>query len=139
MTDLYERAKQALDGATPGPWKPFYDEVTGVIADDGRVANCTQITLMGRRHPTEAPANARLIALAPELARAYIAQHEAQDALVKAVERLGLRELVAGWNGENREKPYTPHPDNLGAKISTTCGTVYAIDAALAALQEGEG
>jgi hypothetical protein len=56
-------------------------------------------------------------------------------ALVEAVRRLGLRELVAGWNGEDREKPYTPHPSGLGVTLKTTCGVVYAIDAALAAIE----
>ena len=88
MTDttLIDRAKEALEGATPGPWKPFYDEVTGVKAADGRVAICAQITLMGRRHPTEAPANARLIAQAPDLARALIRKHEAAERLAEACE-----------------------------------------------------
>lgn len=53
-------------------------------------------------------------------------------ALVEAVEKLGLRKLVAGWNGEDRDTPYTPHPSHLWAKINTTCGVVYEIDAALA-------
>ena len=59
---------------------------------------------------------------------------DAVEALVKAVEKLGLRELVAGWNGENKDKPYAPHPPSLGATIKTTCGVVYEIDAAIRAL-----
>ena len=59
-------------------------------------------------------------------------------ALVDAVARLGLRELVAGWNGEGKEKPYAPHPDRLKAKIETTCGVIYAIDAALRDMEGGE-
>lgn len=58
-------------------------------------------------------------------------------ALVEAVEALKLRDLVAGWNGEGRDTPYAPHPPHLWAKITTTCGVVYAIDAALAKLAEG--
>ena len=54
-------------------------------------------------------------------------------ALVGAVERLGLRDLVAAWNGEGLPKQYAPHPDRLKATIPTTCGVIYAIDAALAA------
>jgi DNA-binding transcriptional ArsR family regulator len=57
-------------------------------------------------------------------------------ALVDAVEQLGLRSLVAGWNGEGREKPYPPHPETLIAIIKTTCGTVYAVDAALARIKD---
>ena len=59
---------------------------------------------------------------------------DAVQALVKAVEKLGLRELVAGWNGENKDEPYAPHSPRLGATIKTTCGVVYEIDAALRAL-----
>lgn len=55
-------------------------------------------------------------------------------ALIEAVNGLGLRALVAGWNGEGRDRPYTPHKSELGATIKTTCGTVYAIDAALRAI-----
>ena len=52
--------------------------------------------------------------------------------LVEAVERLGIRETVAGWNGENRPElqRFGPHPDNLLAVIPTNCGTVCAIDKA---------
>ena len=60
---------------------------------------------------------------------------DAVQALVKAVEKLGLRELVAGWNGENKDKPYAPHPPSLGATIKTTCGVVYEVDAAIRAAQ----
>ena len=56
--------------------------------------------------------------------------------LIKAVNELGLRDLVAGWNGENREDgPLEPHPNNLGVTLKTNAGTVYAIDAALRSLQ----
>ena len=57
-------------------------------------------------------------------------------ALVEAVELLGFRRLVAGWNGEGLEIPYTPHEPRLGVRLSVTAGTVYAIDAALAAIKE---
>lgn len=63
------------------------------------------------------------------------ARIEAQEALiaeagrlVSEVQKLGLRELVAGWNGEDRPQPYKPHDGRLSATIKTTCGTVYAID-----------
>lgn len=51
--------------------------------------------------------------------------------LVEAGKALGLREIVAGWNGEGKEKPYIPHPAHLWATIKTTCGAVYALDAAI--------
>lgn len=56
-------------------------------------------------------------------------------ALVEAVSALGLRKLVAGWNGEDRENPHPPHPPRLGVTLKTNAGAVYAIDAALAALE----
>lgn len=55
-------------------------------------------------------------------------------ALIEAASALGVRDMVAGWNGEGREHPYTPHPASLWAKINTTCGAVYALDAALRAI-----
>lgn len=55
--------------------------------------------------------------------------------LVEAVSALGLRKLVAGWNGEDRENPYPPLPPRLGVTLKTNAGAVYAIDAALAALE----
>lgn len=55
-------------------------------------------------------------------------------ALIEAANGLGLRALVAGWNGEGLDRPYTPHKNHLSATIKTTCGTVYAIDAALRAI-----
>ena len=58
--------------------------------------------------------------------------------LLAALERLagakaikGVRELVAGWNGENLpEGPYTErHPSRLGATLpKTNCGAVYELD-----------
>jgi hypothetical protein len=60
-------------------------------------------------------------------------------ALVEAVTRLGLRVLVAGWNGEGRDTPYQPHPPRTRVTIPTTCGVVYAIDAALAAFRAKGG
>lgn len=62
------------------------------------------------------------------------------DDLLAALERLvnakataSVRELVAGWNGENRpDGPYKErHPSRLGATIRTDCGAVYDLDAAL--------
>ncbi len=41
--------------------------------------------------------------------------------LVDAAALSSVEEIVAGWNGPP-EKPYTPHPANLGASIKTTCG-----------------
>lgn len=69
----------------------------------------------------------------PLLAR--IAELEAGlDCLVNAKALSGVRELVAGWNGERRpEGPYTErHPARLGATLpKTNCGAVYALDDAM--------
>jgi hypothetical protein len=35
--------------------------------------------------------------------------------------------LVAGWNGKEGQK-YPPHPFELGCRIDTVCGEVYALD-----------
>ena len=85
---------------------------------------------------TTAPLTAQVEALTAEAGR-----------LLAAVDALGLRELVAGWNGENREDgPYEPHPSRLGVTLRTNAGRVYELDAAaeaarapLASTSEGEG
>ena len=60
--------------------------------------------------------------------------------LVEAVNKLGLRNLVAGWNGENKaDGPYEPHQRRLGVTLRTNAGTVYDIDAALTALAAARG
>ena len=42
----------------------------------------------------------------------------------------GVLPLVSGWNGPP-EKPYAPHPPQLGAQIKTTCGRVYKLAEAI--------
>lgn len=82
---------------------------------------------------------------------------EAREATLRAALRRiinakalrGVRELVAGWNGENRpDGPYAErHPARLGATLpKTTCGAVYELDeamqsarTALATTSTGEG
>lgn len=59
-----------------------------------------------------------------------------RDALRNACQPLGLRSLVAGWNGEGRDDGYAPHPPQLGVTLKTTAGVVYAIDAAIPTTQE---
>lgn len=81
--------------------------------------------------------------------RAYVEQmlaREAQQARVTALEaalrRLvdaralsGVREIVAGWNGEGRpDGPYPRHDARLGAQLpKTNCGQVYELDEAMTA------
>ena len=61
---------------------------------------------------------------------AQLADAKARAAkLVETVDALGLRKIVAGWNGKNRDDgPYEPHPSKLGVMLRTTVGHVYAID-----------
>ncbi len=70
-----------------------------------------------------------------EVVRADIAEQlaEALRALVEAKALSGVRDLVAGWNGENRPVPYKErHPARLGATLpKTNCGAVYALDEAM--------
>lgn len=68
---------------------------------------------------------------------------EALCHLVNARALAGVRELVAGWNGENLpDGPYRErHPARLGATLpKTNCGAVYELDEAMqearAALQK---
>ncbi len=58
----------------------------------------------------------------------------ALKALVDADALAGIRPLVAGWNGDNSPVgPFPRHPPELGVKLPTNCGAVYALDEALQA------
>lgn len=51
--------------------------------------------------------------------------------LVNARALSNVRELVAGWNGENLpedKRHYERHPSRLGARIETNCGRIYELD-----------
>lgn len=72
---------------------------------------------------------------------------EALEHLWNAVANLGIRSLVAGWNGEGQEGGHFNHrhPLQLGATLKTTCGVIYEIDkasiaarAALSVEEKGE-
>lgn len=56
---------------------------------------------------------------------------DALHALANAEALADVPKIVAGWKGPP-EKPYAPHPSQLGARIETTCGRVYKLDVALA-------
>lgn len=50
-------------------------------------------------------------------------------AIVNARALSGVRDQVAGWNGEGRpEGPFERHPSGLGAHIKTNCGRIYELD-----------
>jgi hypothetical protein len=55
---------------------------------------------------------------------------DALHALANADALSGVPKLVAGWRGPNNQ--YMPHPPQLGARIETTCGRIYKLEAALA-------
>lgn len=89
-----------------------------------------------------------------EEAAAFVAlAGNAHDDLVAALDKLvnakalsGVRQMVAGWNGENlpEGRHYERHPKGLGATLpKTNCGAVYDLDdamtAALAALSKARG
>lgn len=62
--------------------------------------------------------------------------------LVNAKAISGVREVVAGWNGENRpEGPYKErHPPRLGATLpKTDCGSVYELDEAMQRARQALG
>ena len=73
MTDLIERAKAALKGATPRPWK--WQEHT----QDGIVGVLEPYMCQGEGFIETSDANARLIALAPDLARLAVAAGKLAD------------------------------------------------------------
>ena len=93
MSDLIERAKAALEGATPGPWQyiesqsPCGQEWLGCGVEDATEHEF--IWLEGHGAEIES-ATARLIALAPDLARALIDTTAERDALRKRVAKLEL-------------------------------------------------
>lgn len=113
-----------MSGITPGPWT-----VTENDLRDGRY--WTVRTSAPDHEPIDihdddnGEANARAIAALPEMM-------EALEALVNAEALSKVEDIVAGWKGPP-EKPYSPHPPQLGARIETTCGRVYKLDEAMKA------
>jgi hypothetical protein len=65
------------------------------------------------------------------LVTSWRTRSDALKALVASIDKMGVRALVAGWNGEGREvAPFKRHPARLGATLRTNCGNVYALDEA---------
>mgnify|MGYP001072892095 FL=1 len=117
MSDLYESAKSAMEAMQFG---------------DGLQACDCEVSCKHDRHNA---AVHTLRVLAPDLARAYIAQHEARakdEARVKAAYLAGFNASAEGWNGEY---PYSD--TNLSPEDDTDW--IECRDAALAAMQEGDG
>jgi hypothetical protein len=87
--NLIERAKQAMEGATPGPWELDGLAIAHPLPPHGYPVD---VCLMGEpsQYPGDIPvmmqgweANARLIALSPDLARLAVAAGELADLLDK--------------------------------------------------------
>lgn len=76
----------------------------------------------------ETIANAHLLLAAPDLVKAL-------EDLVNAKALQGVRQQVAGWNGEGRDTgPFERHPPRLGATLpKTDCGAIYELDDAMQA------
>ena len=108
------------------------DLITALLALLARIA-AQEAQIKGLRQAmTDADNDVILAHEARKDAETALAAERAKVAkLVEAGKALGLREIVAGWNGEGKEKPYTPHPAHLRATIKTTCGAVYALDTAI--------
>jgi hypothetical protein len=111
---------------TPLPWKfsPWHIEEgpPAVLAPAGHIV-CT----------TAGDDDAAFIVKACNMHAELVA---ALDALVNAKALSGVREQVAGWNGEHLpdDKRYGAHPSNLGATLpKTNCGAVYELDDAMVA------
>lgn len=73
--------------------------------------------------------------LAAVLPMVLAGPREALGRMIDAKALSGVRELVAGWNGEEQPKPYNErHPAELGATLpKTNCGAVYELDEAMVA------
>lgn len=94
-----DELKALLDGATPGPWEAVLDVFWRVYVADGGdyagqcVGDMNESAAMWRSPSDEQPddfaeANARLIALAPDLLAEVIALRERQARLVEALREI---------------------------------------------------
>jgi hypothetical protein len=105
MIDLIERAKEALEGATPGPWSLSQDtcysgRMSGSyyrVWDNDLNAICAEEY---GAHNDGGAANMRLIAMSPDLARALIAAGELAEA---AKEVRNIANMAFGAGTEERE------------------------------------
>lgn len=95
MTDKIEEIRKALEGSTRGPWNIIWEESVkvrdgttfGTIASMG---NLTKPHQGPRRDFDEVRNNARLIALAPDLARIVLAAEKLAKACAAIDETEGL-------------------------------------------------
>ena len=114
MTDLLEQVKEALEGATPGPWAQLHSCIlakgsTNVVSGAvlGSIARCTSLfetdgegrEWCARGTPED---NARLIAMAPTMARALIAQEQRLKAADELAEAVGSERIARHDYQHNR-------------------------------------
>ena len=103
MNDLLDRAKEALKGATPGPWdksKIGFVHKSGVLhppaPDETRMPGESWIDMRNRIYPQiaarefECRCNSEIRALAPDLARALIVAGELADAVEASGQYAGM-------------------------------------------------
>ena len=76
MTTLADKARKALEGATPGPWEVHHNEHhPGALTVEGPTIRCLGFTIasdVDEKGALQRIRDANLIALAPDLARAYL-------------------------------------------------------------------
>ena len=98
-----EAAKKLLDGTTPGPWEADGDPWNRIIWSSAENRVCFMAHSNGLNDDQDM-ATSRLVAAAPDLARALIASEAArklaEERLAKAMEGLRLIELIGYREGE---------------------------------------
>ena len=99
-------------------------EAEDLKALDGHAEWVRLDALLSEEYEKTEALEARLTALEAALRR-----------LVDARALSGVREIVAGWNGEGRpDGPYPRHDARLGAQLpKTNCGAIYELDEAMTA------
>lgn len=137
--NLIDQVKEALEGATPGPWEEHDGQIwsTWPDMDDGwRFRHC----LADIRKRTGAPryeefegcdGNGRLMALSHAMARHIIAQEERLRAVEAALTR------IRGWR-ENDWPDHQPMAASVIQFIEETADEVLAALAAFHATEAGE-
>lgn len=140
-------------------WRPNSQGYTALKSEAGRYSeeealsrihdgSPPTITVLEKNAPSIAPGCKDITALHRHISALEARcerYREALKSLVEAKALSGVRDQVAGWNGENKaDGPYSPHPRRLGAVLpKTNCGAIYDLDDALekarAALSEEAG
>lgn len=130
MTDTTatDRAREALEGITPGEWSINEDDPDAIAVEVQRGDYPVWVHShdIGFRDDTDAQiiANARFIAAAPQLVRDLLAENEALRAQARAAEVRGMRRAVemcdaviaSGGNGPAIRKAIIAAADELEAQ-----------------------